>query len=70
MRTFPEVSIWRVSSWSAGGNCIEVANRKSVIHVRDTKDRSKGLLSFPAVAWEEFTRAVQTDSITFKMSVD
>ena len=65
MHTFQEVPIWRVSSWSAGGNCIEVANRKSVIHVRDTKDRSRGLLSFPAVAWEDFIRAVQTDDITF-----
>ena len=31
MHTFREVAIWRVSSWSAGGNCIEIANRKSVI---------------------------------------
>jgi hypothetical protein len=66
VHTFPEVSIWRVSSWSAGGNCIEVANKKSVIHVRDTKNRSRGLLSFPPVAWKEFIRTVQADSITFK----
>jgi hypothetical protein len=58
MHTFQEVPIWRVSSWSAGGNCIEVANRKSVIHAR-YQDRSRGLLSFPAVAWDDFIRAVR-----------
>lgn len=66
MHEFPEVLIWRVSSWSAGGNCIEVATVESVIHVRDTKNRSRGLLSFPSAAWEGFIRAVQTDSITFR----
>jgi hypothetical protein len=65
MHAFREVSIWRVSSWSAGGNCIEVATRKSNVQVRDTKNRSLGLLSFPSTAWEDFIRAVQTDSITF-----
>jgi Domain of unknown function (DUF397) len=66
MRTFSEVLMWRVSSWSAGGNCVEVANRKSVIHVRDTKNRGQGSLSIPAAAWEDFIRAIQTESITFK----
>jgi Domain of unknown function (DUF397) len=66
MRTFPEFPIWRVSSWSAGGNCIEVANRKNVIYVRDTKNRSQGMLSFTAAAWENFIRALQAESITFK----
>ena len=61
MHTFPEVLIWRVSSRSAGGNCIEVAGRKSVMYVRDTKNRSRGLLSFPATAWEDFIRAVQAE---------
>lgn len=55
---------WRVSSWSAGGNCVEVAESKTAILVRDTKDRSRGILSFPSTAWEDFIRAVQTDSIT------
>jgi hypothetical protein len=66
MHIFPEVLSWRVSSQSAGGNCVEVATKKSVTHVRDTKNRSRGLLSFPSTAWEDFIRAVQTDSITFK----
>jgi Domain of unknown function (DUF397) len=64
MHTFLDILTWRVSSWSASGNCIEVADRKSTIYVRDTKNRSGGLLSFPAAAWEDFIRAVQTDSIT------
>ena len=42
MSVVPEDLVWRVSSWSAGGNCIEVANNKTVIFVRDTeKPRSR-----------------------------
>ena len=66
MHSLLEVLTWRVSSWSAGGNCIEAASSKNGIYVRDTKKRSRGPLSFPAGAWKEFIRAIQTDSVIFK----
>lgn len=66
MHKFPANLTWRVSSWSAGGNCIEVASTKIAVFVRDTKRRNRATLLFPTSAWEEFTRAVRTDSITFK----
>jgi hypothetical protein len=53
---------WRVSSWSAGGNCVEVAGSKTTVFVRDSKNRNQGILPFPATAWEEFIKAVRTNS--------
>jgi 3-oxoacyl-[acyl-carrier-protein] synthase III len=58
--------VWRVSSWTNGANCVEVADAKTAVLVRDTKSRSQGILSFPPTAWEDFIRTVQTDNITFK----
>lgn len=55
--------IWRVSSKSNAGNCVEVANDGTAILVRDTKDRSRGILAFPSGAWEDFIKTVQTESI-------
>jgi hypothetical protein len=66
MPVSPEDVKWQVSSWSGGTNCVEVASNKVAIHVRDTKNRNQGILSFPATAWEDFIRAVQTDSITLR----
>jgi hypothetical protein len=48
--------MWRKSSYSAGeGNCVEVAPGATVIHVRDTKDREGGHLTFAASAWRALT---------------
>jgi hypothetical protein len=48
--------MWRTSSYSAGqGNCVEVAPGATVIHVRDTKDREGGHLTFAASAWRALT---------------
>ncbi len=66
MQDFSANLTWRVSSWSAAGNCVEVAGSKAAVFVRDTKNRNRGILPFPATAWEEFVKAVRTDSITFK----
>ena len=56
--------IWRVSSKSNTGNCVEVANDGTAIFVRDTKDRSRGILAFPSTAWEDFIKTIQTESIS------
>ena len=58
--------IWRVSSKSSGGNCIEVGDSEIAILVRDTKNRDQGMLSFPSTAWENFIKVIQTDSISLR----
>ncbi len=49
---------WRKSSYSGGqgGNCVEVARRAVVGHVmvRDSKDTSGPVLSFPPAEWRVF----------------
>jgi Domain of unknown function (DUF397) len=65
MSAFSAGLIWRVSSWSAGSNCIEVAGDKTAILVRDTKNRSRAILSFSPTVWADFVEAVQADSIIF-----
>jgi hypothetical protein len=57
---------WRVSSKSNGSNCIEVRADRTAVLVRDTKNRSQGLLSFSTAAWEDFIKTVQTDNISCK----
>jgi hypothetical protein len=66
VRIFPENLTWRTSSWSQMSDCVEVADSKTVILVRDTKNRSRVMLSFPHTTWENFINAVQTDSIILR----
>ncbi|WP_329100726.1 DUF397 domain-containing protein [Micromonospora sp. NBC_01699] len=50
-------AVWRKSSRSngAGGQCVEVAdNLPGRVHVRDTKDRDGGTLTFGPEAWSAF----------------
>lgn len=58
----PEV--WRKSSYSmGGGNCVEIAHRldEKVVAVRDSKDRSGPVLTFPEHEWAAFVAAVRAD---------
>lgn len=57
---------WRVSSKSNGTNCIEVGDSDTAILVRDTKNRGRGMLSFPSAAWANFIETIQTDSISLR----
>ncbi|MEU1534608.1 DUF397 domain-containing protein [Streptomyces fagopyri] len=49
-------SAWIVSSFSsgAGGECVEVASRPGVTHVRDSKDKAGPVVSLTPIAWTEF----------------
>ena len=51
---------WRTSSYTSGngGNCVEVAGMGAVIAVRDTKDRSRGMLRVSVNEWQRFIGAV------------
>lgn len=47
---------WRKSSRSngQGGNCVEVAVRRDMIAVRDSKDPEGPTLTFAPAAWQAF----------------
>ena len=47
---------WRKSTYSDanGGNCVETASGYGAVMVRDTTDRDRETLSFPAPAWTAF----------------
>jgi hypothetical protein len=47
---------WFKSSYSTneGAQCIEVAETLSVVHVRDSKDKSGPQLTFEPEAWKAF----------------
>lgn len=52
---------WRTSTRSTpnGGSCVEVAdNLPGWIHVRDTKDRDGGTLTFTPTAWHTFVTSI------------
>ncbi|WP_345578393.1 DUF397 domain-containing protein [Streptomyces prasinosporus] len=54
--------IWKKSSYSGGGEgnaCVEVAHRHPRIAVRDSKNPSRGTLSFPAAAFAAFVDALK-----------
>lgn len=51
---------WRKSSQSSGnGDCVEVAGSDAAVLVRDTRNRSGAVLSFPAAQWSAFIRRVR-----------
>ena len=52
--------VWRVATYTGGnGNCVEVADAKRVVLVRDTKDRDGATLSIPTEAWHAFTNRLK-----------
>ncbi|MEU7422848.1 DUF397 domain-containing protein [Streptomyces sp. NPDC040750] len=62
MRTYGN---WRKSSHSAGGDgddCVEIAPHPTRIAVRDSKDRARGTLTFPAPVFAAFLEAVKMGS--------
>jgi uncharacterized protein DUF397 len=53
---------WRTASYSSngGGNCVEAADHRDRVLVRDTQTRSGPVLRFSPDAWRQFTRQVKT----------
>ncbi|MFE6333327.1 DUF397 domain-containing protein [Streptomyces sp. NPDC057798] len=47
---------WRKSSYSSeeGGECVEVAVRPARVHVRDSKDTTRSVLTVEPTAWAAF----------------
>jgi hypothetical protein len=54
---------WRKSSYSGSnsGNCVEVADDKRRVLVRDTKNRSGAVLRVTPGAWAKFTGNLKED---------
>ncbi|MET7900543.1 DUF397 domain-containing protein [Streptomyces sp. NPDC005355] len=54
---------WRKSSYSMGngGNCVEVAEAESFIHVRDSKNPDGPALRFDREQWQLLVKAVRND---------
>lgn len=52
---------WRKSSYSDGngGNCVEVADSRGTVLVRDTTDRDGAMLTVSGATWERFTAAIR-----------
>jgi hypothetical protein len=49
---------WRKSSRSSSGpNCVEVAWPETITAVRDSKNVSGPVLTFPFASWQAFVRA-------------
>lgn len=49
---------WRKSSFSASGNCVEVAVDGQSVLLRDTKDRAGTVLTFTEAEWQAFLLGV------------
>jgi hypothetical protein len=55
--------IWHKSSASAdGGNCVEVAEWKSSVLVRDSQNRSGAMLQVSPAQWRGFVSRIKTGS--------
>ncbi|MFC8431885.1 DUF397 domain-containing protein [Streptomyces sp. NPDC057253] len=64
---------WRTSSYTGTENCVEVAdNTTTRVMVRDTKDRSRGLLAVEPKNWAAFVEFVKKrwDCKTFGVTPD
>ena len=51
--------IWRTSSYSGGGNCVEVAG----CQVRDSKNPGGPVLTFTPEAWRAFTEGIRRGTL-------
>jgi hypothetical protein len=56
---------WHKSSYSnaSGGECVEVAEGRRSVLVRDTQNRGLGHLGFPATEWASFLREVKNGGL-------
>lgn len=56
-------AVFRKSSFSPTGHCVEVASKDASVLVRDSKLRAEGILSFPPPAWQVFLRGIRRGSL-------
>ena len=51
---------WRKASFCASGECVEVAQRDSVIILRDSVQPHGSMLHYAAREWRSFVRNIKT----------
>ncbi|MGW4086945.1 DUF397 domain-containing protein [Streptomyces sp. NPDC004822] len=56
---------WFKSSYSSGseGNCVEAADLKPEVGVRDSKDKQGPALVFPKSTWAAFVTSIRTGEV-------
>jgi hypothetical protein len=59
MRAGEMPSTWHKSSFSQGGDCVEWARTKELIHVRNSNDPSGRTLDFTHSEWQAFINGVK-----------
>lgn len=60
MATHETPVTWRKSSFSQGGDCVELAHSRNLILVRDSKDPSGPILSFTVAGWSSFIAGIKS----------
>lgn len=55
-----ELNVWRKSTKSDSGGCVEVASAARSVLVRDSKNRGGSMLAFPPEAWSAFLERART----------
>jgi len=61
----PAQGVWRKSTYSANGACVEVAFVGGRIALRDSKDRRGPVLSFTVSEWAAFLSGVRDGQFDF-----
>jgi hypothetical protein len=54
---------WRKSSYSASGDCVEIAISHGSVWVRDSKQRGSPALEFPSSEWHAFLSGIRNGKI-------
>jgi hypothetical protein len=57
--------VWKKSSYSANGDCVEVAFAGAYVLVRDTKNRQGAVLRFTVGEWDAFLKEARTGRLDF-----
>ncbi|MFE9602010.1 DUF397 domain-containing protein [Streptomyces hokutonensis] len=52
--------IWKTSTYTDSGSCVEWARPTAAVLVRDTKDRERAHVRFSAPAWRAFADWAKT----------
>ncbi|HET6479730.1 MAG TPA: DUF397 domain-containing protein [Actinoplanes sp.] len=56
--------VWRKSSRSTSGACVEVAVDEALVHIRDSKDPGGPVLTFDRAAFQDFIHMVTQEDLS------
>jgi uncharacterized protein DUF397 len=60
-------SVWKKSSFSATGNCVQVQRDSTFIYLRDSKDPHGPVLNFTEKEWAAFIAGVQHNEFHWQL---